>query len=127
MTKLIYIALGGGLGAVLRYAVSSGAQHLTQGTFPVGTLAVNTLGCLAVGLLGTLFAGPFLVREEVRFALLVGFLGGFTTFSTYGFETLALLNDGEWWWAAANVTLANALGLLGVWGGHRLANLWWGV
>ena len=127
MTKLIYIAFGGALGAVLRYAVANGAQRLTEGTFPVGTLVVNTLGCLAVGLLGTLFAGPILVREEVRFALLLGFLGGFTTFSTFGFETFALLTDGEWWWAAANVTLANTLGLLAVWSGYRLAGLWWGV
>ena len=127
MTKLLYIALGGGLGAVLRFAVASGAQRLTAGTFPIGTLAVNTLGCLAIGLLGTLFTGPLLVREEVRFALLVGLLGGFTTFSTFGFETFALLADGEWGWALANVTLANALGLIAVWSGYRLAVLWQGV
>ena len=127
MTKLLLIALGGGLGAVLRYAVSNGAQRLTEGTFPVGTLAVNVVGCLGIGLFGTLFTGPILVREEVRFAVLVGFLGGFTTFSTFGYESLALLADGEWWRAATNVTLQNVLCLAAVFGGYRIAVLWQSV
>ena len=127
MTKLLFIALGGGLGAVLRYAVSSGAQRITEGTFPVGTLAVNVLGCLGIGLLGTLFTGPILVREEVRFAVLVGFLGGFTTFSTFGYETFALLADGEWWRAVANITVQNALGLVAIFCGYRVAVLWQGI
>ena len=127
MTKLLFIALGGGLGAALRYAVSSGVQRLSDGTFPIGTLSVNVLGCVGIGLFGTLFTGPIMVREEVRFAVLVGFLGGFTTFSTFGYETTALLADGEWWRAAANVILQNVLCLVAVFGGYRLAVLWQGV
>jgi CrcB protein len=127
MTKLLFIALGGGLGAVLRYAVSSGAQRLTDGTFPVGTLVVNVLGCIGIGLFGTLLTGPIMVREEMRFAVLIGFLGGFTTFSTFGFETYALLADGEWWRAAANITLQNTLGLAAVFCGYRMAVLWQGA
>jgi len=125
--RLLFIALGGGLGAVLRFAVSSGAQRLTGGTFPMGTLAVNILGCIGIGLLGTLFTGPIMVREEVRFAVLVGFLGGFTTFSTFGYETFMLLADDEWWRAAANLTAHNALGLTAIFCGHRLAVLWQGA
>ncbi|MBW2273390.1 MAG: fluoride efflux transporter CrcB [Deltaproteobacteria bacterium] len=127
MTKLLFIAFGGAAGAVLRYVVAVQGQRLSQSVFPFGTLTVNVLGCLLIGLLGTLFAGPVIVREEYRFALLVGFLGGFTTFSTFGFETLALVSDREWWLASANVLASNVLGLGAVWVGNRLALLWQGV
>ena len=131
MTKLILIALGGGLGAVLRYALSGGVQRfsdrLMDGTFPIGTLAVNVIGCLGVGYLGTLFADSIPVREEVRLAVIVGFLGGFTTFSAFGYETMGLLADGEWWRAALNVILQNVVGLAAVFGGYRIAILWQGV
>ena len=119
--KWLLIACGGGAGAILRYAMAGWGQRLTSGVFPVGTLMVNTLGCLAIGFLDSLFAGPLLIREEYRIAILVGFLGGFTTFSTYGYETFALLGDGEWWSAAVNILLSNVLGLLALWIGVRLA------
>ena len=104
----------------------SGVQNfptvgLIDGVFPLGTLLVNVAGCLTIGYVGTLLAGPLLVREEYRIAALVGFLGGFTTFSTFGWETLALLDDGEWGAAAINVLASNVLGLVAVWFGHRLA------
>ena len=127
MTKLLFIALGGAAGAVARYLVAVQAQRLTPSVFPLGTLSVNVLGCLLIGLLGTLFAGPVIVREEYRFLLLVGFLGGFTTFSTFGYETLALAADREWWLAAGNVLASNVLGLAAVWAGNRLAMLWQGA
>jgi CrcB protein len=119
--KWLLIACGGGAGAILRYAMAGWGQRLTSGVFPVGTLMVNTLGCLAIGFLASLFAGPLLIREEYRIAILVGFLGGFTTFSTYGYETFALLGDGEWWSATVNILLSNVLGLLALWIGVRLA------
>ena len=119
--KWLLIACGGGAGAILRYAMAGWGQRLVGGIFPVGTLMVNTLGCLAIGFLASLFAGPLLIRDEYRIAILVGFLGGFTTFSTYGYETFALLGDGEWWSAAANVFFSNVLGLLALWIGVRLA------
>ena len=71
--------------------------------------------------------GPLLVREEYRLAILVGFLGGFTTFSTYGYDTFALLSSGEWWSAAGNVFLSNALALLALWIGVRLAEQFQGA
>jgi CrcB protein len=127
MTKLLCIALGGAAGSVARYLVAVQGQRLSQSIFPVGTLTVNVLGCLLIGLLGTLFAGPVIVREEYRFALLVGFLGGFTTFSTFGLETFSLVSDREWWLASLNVLGSNVLGLAAVWVGNRLALLWQGV
>jgi len=127
ITKLAWIALGGGCGAVARYALAGWSQRLSAGAFPVGTLAVNVLGCLVIGLLGAFFAGPQLVREEYRTALLVGFVGAFTTFSTFGWETLTLANAGEFRLALANVVLSNGFGLLAVWLGFRLGERWFGV
>lgn len=125
--KFLAIAAGGGLGAVLRFLVAGFAQRFTDDTFPVGTLAVNVIGCLVIGFLGTLFSGPAFVRDEWRFFLLVGLLGGFTTFSTFGFETLALMDDGEWTRAALNVVLSNSLGIAAVWCGYRLAGTFQGA
>jgi CrcB protein len=119
--KWLLIALGGGAGSVLRFAVASWCQRLAGGPFPVGILTVNTLGCLAFGFLAAATVTHWEVREEFRLAILVGFLGGFTTFSTYSAETVALLGDGDWWNAAANLLLSNLLGLLAVWAGFRLA------
>lgn len=123
MTKLLFIAGGGAAGSILRYLAAGWGQRLVGGTFPFGTLLVNVGGCLLIGYLATLFAGPALVREEYRLALLVGFLGGFTTFSTFGLETHGLLTDGDWSLAVANLLASNALGLFAVWIGHRLAIL----
>ena len=119
--KWLLIALGGAAGSVLRYAVASWGQRLAGGAFPVGIVTVNTLGCLAFGFLGATLVTHWPIREEFRLAILVGFLGGFTTFSTYSAETVALLGEGDWWNAAANLLVSNALGLLAVWAGFRLA------
>ena len=121
MAKLVFIAVGGGVGAVARYVVAGWGQGLTAGAFPLGTLLVNVVGCLVIGWLASVLQGPVLVREEVRMALLVGLLGGFTTFSTFGFETGGLLSDGEWGLAAWNLGLSNGLGLAAVFAGVRLA------
>lgn len=121
--KFLAIAAGGGLGALLRYSLSGFVQRLTDDAFPVGTLAVNLTGCLVIGFLGALFSGPAFVRDEWRFFLLVGLLGGFTTFSTFGFETMALMEDGEWARAGLNLVLSNGLGLAAVWLGYRVAGV----
>jgi len=126
MTKLLFIAFGGGAGAVSRYLVAGWGQRLIPGTFPLGTLLVNVLGCLLIGFLATLLTGPLIVREEYRIAILVGFLGGFTTFSTFGYETFELAVDREWWQAVFNLMASNAMGLLAIWIGHRLAVIWQG-
>lgn len=124
LTKLLFIALGGAVGALLRYSLAGLAQRLADATplegFPVGTLAVNVLGCLLIGGLGAYFAGPHLVREEHRAFLLVGLLGAFTTFSTFGWETFELANDRQFGLAGLNILASNGLGLVGIWIGYRL-------
>jgi CrcB protein len=127
MLKLTLIFVGSGLGGVLRYALSGCAQKLAGGMFPLGTLVVNVTGCLLIGFLSAAFAGRLLIREEYRIGLLVGVLGGYTTFSAFGFETFSLLNDGQYLRASANVVLSVVVGLIGVWAGYRLAENWLGV
>jgi CrcB protein len=127
VTKLAAILIGGGVGSVCRYLCSGVVQHASGGLFPLGTLVVNTLGCLLVGGLAGYFAGPHLVREEVRLGLLIGLIGGFTTFSTFAWETLALAGDGQTSRALANILLQNGLGLTAVWIGYRAAFQWFGA
>lgn len=125
--RLALVALGGGFGSVLRYLLAGWCQRLGGGAFPLGTLAVNVLGCLAIGVLKAAFSGSLLVREEYQIALTIGLLGGFTTFSTFGWETFALANDGDWLRAGLNLLLSVGLGFAAVLIGYRLAEKWFGV
>lgn len=127
MIRFVLIFLGSGFGGVCRYAVSGWAQRANGSSFPMGTLAVNVVGCLLIGFLLGGFSGRLLIREEMRIALTVGILGGFTTFSAFGAETFALLNDGQFPRAGANVAFNVGFGLVAVWAGYRLAEHWLGV
>jgi len=100
---------------------------MSNGSFPVGTLFVNLSGCLAIGFLGMVLTGPLLIREEYRVAVLVGILGGYTTFSTIGRETYMLAADGQTGLALLNILLSNVVGLLAVWFGHRVGEWLFGV
>jgi CrcB protein len=119
LVKVLLIGAGGALGAVARYGLAGLVQRVSA-DFPYGTMSVNVLGCLVIGIVGAYFAGPALVREEWRLAILIGLLGGFTTFSTFSFETFQLMNDGAWTRAGANVLLTNFLCLSTTWIGYRL-------
>ena len=122
MTRLILLFVGGGCGSLLRYSMTGWVQRLAVGNaFPLGTFSVNVIGCAMIGFLAPLLTGPVLIREEYRLAILVGLLGGFTTFSSYAWETIALSDDGQWWLAAANIVLSNVCGLGAAWLGARLA------
>ena len=92
------------------------------GKFPLGTLAVNVLGCLVIGSLSAALASRFPIREDYRLALVVGLLGGFTTFSSFGLETFSLLDGGHYVHAASNVVLSVIVCLVAVWAGQRLAH-----
>jgi CrcB protein len=127
MQKLLFVALGGALGAILRYLIAGGLQRWSGSSFPVGTLTVNLIGCLAIGFLGALFMGPWLVREEYRLVLLVGLLGSLTTFSTFGWETLMLAGDRQFSLALANLAISNGAGLFAVWIGLRVAHKVYGI
>ena len=100
MVRIMWIALGGGGGSVLRYLVQGWVQRLVGASFPLGTMLVNLSGCFAIGFLAALFFGPLPIDEDYRFGVLTGILGGYTTFSSFGWETLKLSEDGEFLYAA---------------------------
>lgn len=117
MTQLIAIAAGGAAGALLRFWVSSGVYHLFGRGFPYGTLAVNVLGSLAMGFLYVLLLERLSASPELRGALLVGFLGAFTTFSTFSIETLNLIEQAELFKAGMNMLLSVSACILACWFG----------
>lgn len=121
MWRILLIGFGGAIGAVARYALTDLLHSATGWTFPIGTLVVNVVGCYAIGYLSTLFHGPTLVHEHVQLALLVGVLGGFTTFSAFGWGTFVMMRDGQLGPALANVLLSVGLGLVAVWAGVATA------
>ncbi|NOY83829.1 MAG: fluoride efflux transporter CrcB [Nitrospirae bacterium] len=126
MTKVLFIGLGGFLGAILRYWVSGWAQNLSgSASFPYGTLAVNLMGCLAVGLLSQWAEVSQIITPETRLFLFIGLLGAFTTFSTFSNETLNLLRDGQTFLSLMNIGASLFLGLLAVWLGHRFGQIIW--
>lgn len=118
--KLLAIAIGGAAGSLLRYAVSTYTHRFADAGFPWGTLAVNLTGCFLIGFLWEVFdraaAGP-----EARALVFIGFLGGFTTFSSFGLETLNLMRDGEFKMAAINIAAQNVAGIALAAGGYLLA------
>jgi fluoride exporter len=128
MLKWLLIAVGGGIGSMMRYALQGFVgQEIAGRFFPLGTMAVNVSGCVAIGLLSGYFDGPQLIREEYRIGLLVGVLGGFTTFSSFGLETFRLADDREFLLATLNVVLSCGIGLTAVWIGYRVAQRLFGV
>lgn len=127
MFKSILVFFGAGVGGLLRYWLGGWIQNWWGPTFPLGTLIVNTSGCLAMGFLAALWTGPVLIREEHRVAILVGVLGGYTTFSSFGRETLALIHDGEWARAGWYVLGSVALSLIAVWLGWAIAEKLYGT
>ncbi len=118
MNKFLVIAAGGALGAVLRYIVSGAAYQLWGSSFPWGTLTVNLIGCFLIGLLSETFTG-LIVPQHLKTMALIGMLGAFTTFSTFGLETVNLMRDGEWRLVTLNLVLSNLLGIV-----HVIAGLW---
>ncbi len=123
MGRLFLIGLAGFVGTLARYGLSGVIAKRYGETFPFGTLVVNLIGCFLIGLLFYLLQDRFLVNQNVRTILLVGLLGGFTTFSSFGLQTFTLLQDGEFGFAALNLGVSNLLGLLMVWAGYALARL----
>ncbi len=114
LTNLGWLALAGAIGTLLRYGVSGLVQRFCSDEFPWGTLAVNGLGCFLFGLVWTLAEDRLLISGKTRFLVLTGFMGAFTTFSTYAFETSEMLDDSQWGLAAANLVGQNIVGLRGV-------------
>lgn len=123
LQQVILVGAGGFVGASLRYIISGVVQRLDPlGTFPYGTLSVNVLGCLVIGVLGGLADARHVLGPNARLVVILGVLGGFTTFSTFAYETLALLRDGENLRAAVNVLASVLVCLLTVWLGYAMGN-----
>ena len=123
MSKLFFIGLAGFIGTLMRYWMSGVVARRYGETFPAGTLVVNLAGCFLVGLLFYLMQERFLVNQTVRTVVLIGFLGGFTTFSSFGLQTFTLLQEREVGLAFLNLGIANAGGLLLVWAGYTLGRV----
>ena len=103
--QMVYIGIFGGLGCIARYLASGWTYQLVGRNLPYGTMFVNILGSFLLGLLMTLGLRSTLFSPEIRLGLTVGFMGGFTTFSTFSYETLRLLEEGSLWQAGINVVL----------------------
>jgi CrcB protein len=121
MWRILFIGLAGLLGTLGRYWLSGLAARRFGETFPVGTLLVNIVGCFLAGFLFQLMQERFLVNQTVRTVVLIGFLGGFTTFSSFGLQTFTLIRESEFGFAALNIVVSNLVGLLMVWIGYTLA------
>ena len=125
LSTLLVVALGGGIGAVLRYFIANIGQSLTISEFPLGTLIVNIIGCALIGLITALLIGPLSqYRELLRLLLIVGILGGFTTFSTFAIDTFELFEDGRIRQAMLYVVLSNVIGIFAAWGCYRIGTIY---
>ena len=114
------VASGGAFGALSRYVVAGWVQSLTGDFFPWGTMAVNITGSAILGFL-MVWLQSAVTSPEVRQLITIGFLGSFTTFSTFSYETVAMLRDGEWWRAGGYAAFSVLLGLFAVWVGMNVA------
>jgi fluoride exporter len=121
--KYVLVFSGGGLGAALRYWTQGLVYSRTGTGFPYGTLAVNVLGCCLIGLLMVSLEERFLAVPSLRLFLTIGILGGFTTFSSFSYETLVLLRDGELFYAFGNVGLSVLSCLTATWIGMLVGRL----
>jgi len=121
MKSALIVALGGAMGAFLRHALSAWTlHHALDWRFPIGTFAVNVIGCLAVGVLAGLVVKHHFFSPDLRLFLFTGLAGGFTTFSAFGLETLYLLRRDEIFIAASYVVSSVVVGLFVVWLGFSL-------
>ena len=120
--RLALIAIFGALGTLARYGLQGLVQIRVASTFPYGTLLINLSGCFFLGLIGQFTLNRMIISPDWRVAIAVGFFGGYTTFSTFGWETAKMLEDGEWLRASAYAGASVVAGLLLSVAGIRLAN-----
>ena len=123
LRKLLLIALAGSMGTVARYWLGGLAARFCGEGFPWGTLVVNGLGCLLFGFVWALAEQRLLISGETRLIILTGFMGAFTTYSTFAFETAQQLRESQWLFAVGNVGLQLLLGLVAIFVGIALGRL----
>jgi CrcB protein len=116
--NLLAVAIGGALGAAARYLLSAFVLRVSGTLFPLGTFVVNVIGCLVFGAIAGVTTQRVQMTPALRLFLLTGILGGFTTFSSYAFESFVLVRDGQMLWATINVAGQVIAGLLGMWAGY---------
>jgi CrcB protein len=120
--NIFLIAIGGALGSVARYLLSTFVLRATGTLFPLGTFVVNVIGCLVFGAIAGAASQRVQLAPALRLFLLTGILGGFTTFSSYAFESFTLVRDGQFLWASLNVAGQVIAGLAGMWAGYVVTN-----
>ena len=121
MQKITLLFLAGGIGCLARYGVAGFVQRVYGGELPLGTLIVNLLGCLLFGFVWTLADDRLVISAETRLIILTGFMGSFTTFSTFAYESNALMRDSEWLYLSGNLVLHVVVGILAINLGMALA------
>ena len=120
--RLLLIAVFGAVGTLARYGLQGLVQVRVGSTFPWGTLFINLTGCFFLGLIGQMMLNRMMVSSELRVAIAVGFFGGYTTFSSFGWEAAKMLESGEWLRSMTYVAASMVLGLLLSVAGIRLGN-----
>ena len=126
MERIALIALFGAAGAVARYSVTGWVYRVLGESFPFGTLAVNVIGCFLLGAVAHISQTTELIPVGLRDVIKIGLLGAFTTFSTFGYETLELMQIGQWQLGLLNIVVSLVFGLLAVWLGLTLAQQLYG-
>jgi CrcB protein len=121
--QILYISIAGVLGTLSRYGLSTFTQKLTGAGFPFGTLLVNVLGSLAIGFIMQLGMSTDIIPRSLRIAATIGFMGAFTTFSTFSYETVSYVQDGAWLLASLNILLNLTLCLSATWLGMALGKV----
>ena len=123
MRQLLFLAVAGALGTLSRYALSGLTQRITGAGFPWGTLVINILGCLIIGYVMQMALTTDIIPASVRVVVTIGFLGAFTTFSTFSYETVKFLEDGALVSAILNITSNVGLGLIATFFGMLLGRI----
>jgi CrcB protein len=121
--RILFLLMFGAAGTVARYGLDGWVQHRTGSSFPMGILTVNLLGCLLMGAIGTYGLNHISVSADLRIGLTTGLMGGFTTFSTFGWDTVRMLDDGQWQKALLYIGTSVLGGLLLMMAGIRIGNV----
>lgn len=125
MSRYVMIAVGGAIGAIARYQVASLIQARVPVGFPYGTFVVNVTGCLIMGMVTALLTDRLVTNPNWRFLIPIGFVGAYTTFSTFELEVFQAINEGAWSIAAANVVASCIAGYVALWIGFVVARVLW--
>jgi CrcB protein len=118
--EILVVGVGGFIGAVARYLLSTLIHRNIESSFPWGTFTVNIIGCFFIGCLMYLIENRLVVSDQMRLFLGLGVLGAFTTFAAFSLEIIEMMRSGQNWMALANVMLSVGLGVMAVWAGHML-------